>query len=211
MGFLGRAGWCARLISAPRVSAASAVDAVYARSCCAAFLKTSEVFSQLEGKSSSFRFTRNYLAAVNWSTATAAAKQSRRALKLGPAPPPNPRATCICPPAPAALPGPAGSVLFYFGEACGLPWACPIDFRAQKNAVACSRGPEFRIGIAEGRTVDVLPKKRADDPHSMPSMRCPSPTYHCQTVQPLQNSLLRPRVPENTLGRGRPRQTLQED
>ena len=120
VGFLGRAGWCARLMWAPRVSAASAVDAVYARSCCAAFLKTSEVFSQLEGKSSSFRFTRNYLAAVNWSTATAAAKQSRRALKLGPAPPPNPRATCICPPAPAALPGPAGSVLFYFGKRTGF-------------------------------------------------------------------------------------------
>ena len=57
---------------------------------------------------------------------------------------------------------------------------------------------------AEGRTVDVLPKKRADDPHNLPRMRCPSPTYHCQVVQPLQDALLRPRVPENTLG-GRPR------
>ena len=34
-------------------------------------------------------------------------------------------------------------------------------FWQKKHLVACSRSPEFRIGIAEGRTVDVLPKKRA--------------------------------------------------
>ena len=95
--------------------------------------------------------------------------------------------------------------------------------------------------VAEGRTVDVLPKKNgpcrqlraasstepafgntvrrlpclrtwpSNDPHPMPGMRCPSPTYECQAVQPLQDALLRPRVPENTLGRGRPRQALPEN
>ena len=59
--------------------------------------------------------------------------------------------------------------------------------------------------------MDVLPKKRADDPHKLPSMRCPSSHLRVPAVQPLQDALLRPGVPENTLGRGRPRQALQED
>ena len=68
---------------------------------------------------------------------------------------------CICPPPPAALPGPAGSVLFYFEMRAGFFRFGLRDFRPKKHAAAYPRSPEFRIGIAEGRTLDVLPKKRA--------------------------------------------------
>ena len=114
-------------------------------------------------------------------------------------------------PGPCSPPWSGRQRRFFFRAGRGFLPALSISIFGPKAAAACPRSPEFRIGIAEGRTLDVLPKKRADDPHKLPSMRCPSSTYECQAMQPLQDALLRPGVPENTLGRGRPRQALQED